>query len=238
MDSRKSPPQSGVSVEQADREAANALLLGPLVAGGDGGTYVVRTPSLQQAAEAFARHRLSAATPADGVLREALEHIKALDQVPKHHVFRIEPTSETLDGPCAAIARKALSAAPKAPTAPIGEAGEGLRQAAQALLDFIGDKGMWVYASDPAVKALRAALSPSAGAERPRASQFIGWIADRFVEKHNPPLDRNKALAMAWATLDCAESDGCVFGHPGFDWARGGANALADEDIELWEPAP
>lgn len=48
-----------VKVEQIDRDAANALMLGPLVAGGDGGTYIVRTPVLSEVYQAFARHRLA-----------------------------------------------------------------------------------------------------------------------------------------------------------------------------------
>lgn len=55
----ETPPQPAVTVEQADWDAAYAMLIGPRVAGGDGGTCVVRTPTLKQAAEAFARHRLA-----------------------------------------------------------------------------------------------------------------------------------------------------------------------------------
>src|SRR5690349_19894606 len=47
-------------VDQCDRGAAVNLLLGKLVGGGDGGTYVVNTPTIAQATEAFAKHRLAA----------------------------------------------------------------------------------------------------------------------------------------------------------------------------------
>jgi len=70
-----------------------------------------------------------------------------------------------------------------------------------------------------------------------RASQFIRWIAERFIEKHVPALSLDKAIAMAWATLEHAESDGgMVFGNLDYDWTREGAITLADEEIEsTWE---
>lgn len=48
---------SEIEITQADREAAMAMLTGRKVGGGDGGTFVVRTPSHSELAEAFARHR-------------------------------------------------------------------------------------------------------------------------------------------------------------------------------------
>ncbi len=44
-----------VRVTSAHQKAASRLLLGKKVAGGDGQTYVVRTPSIREATEAFAR---------------------------------------------------------------------------------------------------------------------------------------------------------------------------------------
>lgn len=46
-------------VVQADRDRAKELLLGPRVGGGDGSTYVVNTPTMAQAYEAFRDHRLA-----------------------------------------------------------------------------------------------------------------------------------------------------------------------------------
>lgn len=42
---------------QADREAANKLLIGQKVGGGDGQTYVLRTPGHVETVQAFAAHR-------------------------------------------------------------------------------------------------------------------------------------------------------------------------------------
>lgn len=49
-----------VKVEQCDKEAAFALLVGKKVGGGDGDTYVARFPSIQEVEGAFARHRQAA----------------------------------------------------------------------------------------------------------------------------------------------------------------------------------
>lgn len=50
--------QDGVT--EGDKRAATELMVGPKVAGGDGQTYVLRTPSYSEASEAFARHRATA----------------------------------------------------------------------------------------------------------------------------------------------------------------------------------
>jgi hypothetical protein len=68
----------------------------------------------------------------------------------------------------------------------------------------------------------------------PNASRFIGWIADRFQERHTPPLPRDDALAMAVHTLEWVEED-TPFGDPRFDWGQEGARAVADEEISYWE---
>ena len=44
-----------LKIEQRHTKAASDLLLGPLVGGGDGNTYVVRTPTHAEAAQAFAK---------------------------------------------------------------------------------------------------------------------------------------------------------------------------------------
>jgi len=49
-----------VKVEQCDKQASFALLVGKKVGGGDGDTYVTRFPSLQEVEAAFARHRQAA----------------------------------------------------------------------------------------------------------------------------------------------------------------------------------
>lgn len=73
--------------------------------------------------------------------------------------------------------------------------------------------------------------------ERPRAARFIGWIADRFQQRHVPPLSRDAALAMAVLCLDASE-DQDPFGHPDFAWDEDGAHAVADDEIESgWESA-
>jgi hypothetical protein len=68
------------------------------------------------------------------------------------------------------------------------------------------------------------------------ASAFINRIAERFQEKHTPPLTRDRALAMAVGTLEWVEEDG-PFGDPRFDWSADGAVAVADEEISYWEGA-
>ena len=67
--------------------------------------------------------------------------------------------------------------------------------------------------------------------------QFIGWIADRFQERHATPLPRGEAEKYA---ADCLESfvdlDKIEFGHPDYDWGEDGAHAIADEEIHAgWE---
>lgn len=59
-----------VVVTEADREAAKNLLLGPLVGGGDGCTYALRTPSISEASIAFARHRLSTQSAMEARIEE------------------------------------------------------------------------------------------------------------------------------------------------------------------------
>ena len=72
----------------------------------------------------------------------------------------------------------------------------------------------------------------------PSREEFVGWIADRFQEKHVPPLARDKALSMAEQCLAYSEAD-APFGHPDYCWDRGGACDLADDEIETcWETAP
>lgn len=52
--------ECGDGVTKGDKRAATELMVGPKVAGGDGQTYVLRTPSYSEASEAFARHRATA----------------------------------------------------------------------------------------------------------------------------------------------------------------------------------
>lgn len=67
--------------------------------------------------------------------------------------------------------------------------------------------------------------------------QFIGWIADRFQERHATPLDRATAESDAKSCLEGFEDmDQIEFGHPDYDWGSDGAHALADEEIHAgWE---
>lgn len=61
-----------IEVNQVDLEAAARLLVGNRVGGGDGNTYTARQPTIAEAAEAFARHRIAASTAERDVeLREA-----------------------------------------------------------------------------------------------------------------------------------------------------------------------
>lgn len=65
--------------------------------------------------------------------------------------------------------------------------------------------------------------------------EFVGWIADHFQERHTPPLDREKALAMADETMAYQEED-APFGHPDYSWDRGGAKEIAQDEIDsTWE---
>jgi hypothetical protein len=69
---------------------------------------------------------------------------------------------------------------------------------------------------------------------------FIGWIADRFQERHVPPLGRGEAIKMADGCLEAFEDmDGSAFGNPQYDWSKDAAHAIADEEIHAgWESAP
>lgn len=68
--------------------------------------------------------------------------------------------------------------------------------------------------------------------------QFIGWIADRFIEKHATPLERAEAMKMAAACLEFTEEE-APFGHSDYSWCEDDAHALADEEIATcWESAP
>ena len=51
----------GDGVQEVDKRAANDLLIGDKVGGGDGNTYVLRYPDYNGTAQAFARHRSTAA---------------------------------------------------------------------------------------------------------------------------------------------------------------------------------
>lgn len=68
-------------------------------------------------------------------------------------------------------------------------------------------------------------------------AQFVGWIADRFQERHSTPLPRGVAERLADACLESFEDIEAVkFGHPDHDWTADGAHALADEEIHAgWE---
>ncbi len=68
-------------------------------------------------------------------------------------------------------------------------------------------------------------------------AQFIGWIADRFQERHATPLPRDEAEQYAADCLEAVEDmDRVKFGHPDYDWGEDGAHALADEEIHAgWE---
>jgi len=68
---------------------------------------------------------------------------------------------------------------------------------------------------------------------------FIGWIADRFQERHVPPLERDDAVEMAAGCLEAFEDmDGSAFGDPQYDWSEDAAHDMADEEIHAgWESA-
>lgn len=109
-------------------------------------------------------------------------------------------------------------------------------------LAFNPDEDVTVVSSFEAGQAWSAMLAASPSAlsagtgVAPRAGQFIGWIADRFIEKHATPLDRDRAIAMAVACLDFTE-DSAPFGHVDFAWTRDGAIEIADAEIDCWESA-
>lgn len=72
----------------------------------------------------------------------------------------------------------------------------------------------------------------------PERSQFVGWIADRFQERHYTPLPREEATTMAEACLEGFEEMEAPFGHSDFDWSEDCAHDLADEEIHAgWESA-
>lgn len=62
-------------IQQRHRDAANRVLLGEKVAGGDGDTYVLRSPSTNEMAEAFARFEASLSQPQPGD-RELIERLR------------------------------------------------------------------------------------------------------------------------------------------------------------------
>lgn len=63
-----------------------------------------------------------------------------------------------------------------------------------------------------------------------RRDQFIGWIAERYIECGVASLDVAREDAEAALT-----ELGCAYGHPGYDWSRAGARLIADEDMQHWE---
>lgn len=68
---------------------------------------------------------------------------------------------------------------------------------------------------------------------------FIGWIADRFQERHYTPLPRAYAMDMAACALKGFEDMEAPFGDPAYSWDQGGASDIADEEIHAgWEAAP
>jgi hypothetical protein len=68
--------------------------------------------------------------------------------------------------------------------------------------------------------------------------QFIGWIADRFIERHSTPVGRDQAMQLARANLEYNEGEDGAFGHPDFSWTEADAHALADEEVSsCWETA-
>lgn len=69
--------------------------------------------------------------------------------------------------------------------------------------------------------------------------QFVGWIADRFQQRHVTPLPREDALGMASACLEgFEEMEGMKFGDPAYSWGEDDAHAYADEEIHAgWESA-
>jgi hypothetical protein len=67
---------------------------------------------------------------------------------------------------------------------------------------------------------------------------FVGWIADRFQERHATPLPRDEAEGAADACLEAFEDMEVSFGHPDYDWNEDAAHILADEEIHAgWESA-
>ena len=70
--------------------------------------------------------------------------------------------------------------------------------------------------------------------------RFVGWIADRFQERHSTPLDRATALADAQICLEEYEAMGEVkFGDRRYSWGQGAARDIADDEIETgWEFEP
>jgi hypothetical protein len=68
---------------------------------------------------------------------------------------------------------------------------------------------------------------------------FIGWIADRFQERHTPALPRGQALTMAGECLEGSEGMTAPFGDPEYAWDEAAAHDMADEEIFAgWECEP
>jgi len=69
--------------------------------------------------------------------------------------------------------------------------------------------------------------------------EFRGWIADRFIARHVPTLDRDEALNMAEAALSDTEYETGDFGDPRYGWGEDDAHDIADEEIHNgWEMVP
>jgi hypothetical protein len=61
--------------------------------------------------------------------------------------------------------------------------------------------------------------------------QFIAWMAARFNERADAPMD--EAIKYAAQVLDGA--DGPAWGDPDFDQTEEGAREMADTDMDYWE---
>jgi hypothetical protein len=75
--------------------------------------------------------------------------------------------------------------------------------------------------------------------EEVERTQFVGWIADRFQQRHATPLAREEAESMAEACLAGFEDmDSIQFGDPSYSWGEDDAHDFADEEIYAgWESA-
>jgi hypothetical protein len=75
--------------------------------------------------------------------------------------------------------------------------------------------------------------------DAPSRDRFVGFIADRFQERHATPLPRGEAEQMARDCLDAfLDMDKIEFGDGSYDWEDDGAHAIADEEIFAgWESA-
>lgn len=66
----------------------------------------------------------------------------------------------------------------------------------------------------------------------------MGWMADRFQERHATPLGRQEAERAAEGCLGFFEEVEGPFGQSDYDWSQDGAHILADEEIDTcWEQA-